>query len=128
MFYQRGRNPSIWLDEFEKQLNWTFNIIQIHENRVVHSDEMKLQILLKKVKTDFLVSIGLSVNVELARVSMSFTYANALLTYRNTVTQMHPPKLINQGRERSQYINEQNIRRGGRFYPGGRSGGRGSQG
>ena len=75
---------------------------------MVHSDEMKMHILLKKVKVDFLVSIKSSVNIELSKVPMTFTYTQALTAYRNTVNQRHPPDLINNNRGRSRHINEQN--------------------
>ena len=43
----------MWWEEFEKQLTKAFAIYDKKENRQVHSDEMKLRILCKKINADF---------------------------------------------------------------------------
>ena len=45
----------MWWSEFEKRLNWVFNAYVKCKQRMVHSDPMKIRMLIDKVKADFLV-------------------------------------------------------------------------
>ena len=66
MFYAGEKPPHMWWDEFEKELNWAFTTCDINEGRTVHSNEMKLRILLKKIKADFLAATKAGINIELS--------------------------------------------------------------
>ena len=56
LLYQGENPPQMWWDEFEKRLNTAFATYDKTEGRAVYSDEMKLRILCRKVKADFLQS------------------------------------------------------------------------
>ena len=43
----------MWWTQFKIELNFAFNAYQKKESRVVHSEEIKLRILLQKVKANF---------------------------------------------------------------------------
>jgi len=47
----------MWWDEFERQLSDAFNTFDKREERVVYSNNMKLQILVDKVRANFLKRI-----------------------------------------------------------------------
>ena len=50
LFYSGEKKPHMWWGEFEKELSRAFAIYQRTEGRVVHSNEMKLRILMGKVQ------------------------------------------------------------------------------
>ena len=54
LFYAGEKNTHMWLDKFESSLTTAFTVYARNEFRAVHSDAMKLRILLKKVNADFL--------------------------------------------------------------------------
>ncbi len=43
----------MWWSEFEKRLTLAFNAYVKRERRIVHSDKMKIRMLLDKIKADF---------------------------------------------------------------------------
>ena len=51
---------------------------------------MKLRILNKKIKADFLTAAKSSIKVNRARIPLSTTYALALAAYRKVVNENHP--------------------------------------
>ena len=131
LFYSGEKQPHMWWAEFEKELSRAFAIYQRVEGRAVHSNVMKLRILMHKVKADFLQQPKAALNVELARVPLTLTYENALATFRNAVNQKHPPT-VGTTNNRTRRVNEVGGRfnngRGGRGrgqYRGGYRGGRG---
>ena len=83
----------MWWEEFEKQLTAAFVAYDKHEQRVVHSNAMKLRILLGKIKADFLANVKAGINIEITKTPMTMTYENALAAFRNEVNNHHPPRI-----------------------------------
>ena len=54
LFYSGEKKSHMWWEEFEKKITSDFVAYDKHERRQVHSNEMKLYILLYKVNADFL--------------------------------------------------------------------------
>ena len=92
--YLGEKKPHMWWTQFEIELNFAFNAYQKKEGRVVHSEEMKLRILLGKVKADFLNGVKSTINVALAAVPMTMTYSQAIATFRQTVHAKYPPDIL----------------------------------
>ena len=67
LYYAGEKKPHMWWEEFEKQLTLAFNAYDKKERRQVHSNEMKLRILCRKVTVDFLQHTRASINIELTR-------------------------------------------------------------
>ena len=120
------KNPHMWWAEFEKELSRAFAIFDRVEGRQVHSDDMKLRILLPKISADFLKQTSAALNVELSKVPMTLTYATAISTCRNTVAQKFPPDVGTVNNRSRRVVSELSSGRG----RGGRGGryGRGSGG
>jgi hypothetical protein len=78
----------MWWEEFEKSLTSAFTTFNKREGRIVHSDEMKLRMLLHKVQTDFLVHIKASIGIGLARQPITLSYEQALATFTNEVNRV----------------------------------------
>lgn len=93
LYYSGEKKPHMWWDEFEKELEWAFNIYNLREGRTIHSNDMKLRILLKKVKADFLSATRASLNIELSKTPMDLKYEDALASFRNAVNLVHPPEI-----------------------------------
>ena len=53
LFYAGEKPPHMWWSEFEKRLTRAFNAYVKREGRIVHSDSMKIRMLLDKIKADF---------------------------------------------------------------------------
>ena len=115
----------MWWDEFEAQLNFAFTAYARSEGRDIHSENMELRILTKKVNADFLSHTKASILTHMTSVPMTMTYFQALSTFRQKINQKHPP-----GTNRSvRRINETSQGRGGRgSYRGGHYGGRSGRG
>lgn len=134
LHYNGEKKPYMWWTEFEKQLTWAFGAYDSKEDRVVYSDVMRLRMLLRKVQADFLSSQKASIDVELSKVPMTYTYSQALQCFREAVTKKFPPTLLNESstyRRGGRGIHNINTNRGGRFGReygrgyGGRNSGRG---
>ena len=93
LFYAGEKFPHMWWSEFEKRLTRAFNAYVRREQRVVHSDPMKIRMLLDKIKADFLTPTKAQLEMELSRTPMTITYNQALALFRNTVNQKHPPQM-----------------------------------
>ena len=125
LHYNGEKKPYMWWTEFEKQLTWAFGAYDSKEGRIVYSDVMRLRMLLRKVQADFLSSQKASIDVELSKVPMTYTYSQALQCFREAVTKKFPPTLLNESstyRRGGRGIHNINTGRGGRF---GRGFGRG---
>ena len=92
--YLGEKRPQMWWTQFEIELNFAFTAYQKKENRVVHLEDMKLRILLGKIKADFLSNAKASINVALAAVPMTMTYTQAITTFRQMVHSKYPPDII----------------------------------
>lgn len=118
LFYSGERRPHMWWGHFELLLNEIFTIYNKREGRIVHSEEMKLRILCRKVTADFLQVAKSAIQLQLAKVPITISYDDALTTFRNAVNAKFPPELAAaNSRNRSRRINELSRSRGG----GGRS-------
>ena len=92
LFYGGEKPPYMWWSEFEKRLTRAFNAYVKREGRIVHSDSMKIRMLVDKIKADFLTPTKAQLEIELSRVPMTITYEQSLSLFRNMVNQKHPPK------------------------------------
>ncbi|KAI2500086.1 Reverse transcriptase (RNA-dependent DNA polymerase) [Fragilaria crotonensis] len=127
LFYSGERPPHMWWSEFEKRLTRAFNAYVKREGRVVHSDSMKIRMLIDKIKADFLTPTKAQLEIELSRFPMTMTYEQAIALFRNMVNQKHPPQMNAASNRVRRSINETNTGRGGRGH--GRGGfGRGGRG
>jgi hypothetical protein len=123
----------MWWEEFERQITSAFITYNKREGRVVHSPEMKLQILLHKVTADFLVPVKAGIGIELVRIPMTMSYEQALAAFRKEVNRKFPPRMSSTTKTR-RHINKVGGGRGrgaqfGRADHGGRGrGGRGGRG
>ena len=118
--------PQMWWSEFEKRLTQAFNAYVKREQRIVHSDSMKIRMLVDKIKSDFLTPTKAQSEIELSRTPMTIAYNQSLAFFRNVVNQKHPPQaeaaIL---RARRHDINEVTSGRGGRGGRHARGGGRG---
>ena len=128
LYYTGEKKPHIRWAEFEKQLNWAFGAHDKREKREVYSNEHRLCILLNKVKADFLEQTKSSINVDLSKIPIIYTYLQALSCLRDKVNEKYPPHLTsnNIGYPRATK-GISNVQRNGRGYrrlygrfPGGR--------
>ena len=92
--YLGEKKPHMWWTQFEIELKFAFTTYQKKEGQIVHSEEMKLRILLGKVKADFLNGVKSTINVSLTAVPMIMTYSQAIATFRQTVHAKYPPDLL----------------------------------
>ena len=90
LFYSGEKKPHMWWDLFEQNLTSAFTTYEKKENRPVHSNEMKLRTLIKKVNADFLQTIKASIKVEMTNTPMTMTYERALANFRNEVNNKFP--------------------------------------
>ena len=127
LFYSGEKFPHMYWEKFEQRLNHAFTIYQKAEE-TNYTQNMKLRILLNKIKADFLVHAKAGINIELTKTPMTMTYDRALATFRNEVNRRNPPQMSHStsSRERRS-VREMNSndnrgrRRGrGRGYHGGR--------
>jgi hypothetical protein len=135
LFYAGKKPPHMWWSEFEKRLTRAFNAYVKREGRIVHSDSMKIWMLIDKIKADFLTSTKAQLETELSRTPMSVTYDQALALFRKMLNQKHPPQMNATHNRTRRNINKVTSGRGksgrgghGRGGRGGRHGGRGGRG
>ena len=60
----------MWWSKFEKELSRAFAIYQHVKGREVHSNKMKLRILMNKVKADFLKQSKAAHNIEMSSTKL----------------------------------------------------------
>ena len=72
-----------------------FTVYAKVEGEKVHSQNMKLRILLNKIKADFLVHTKAGINIELTKIPMTMTYEQVLDTFRNEVNRRSRPQMAN---------------------------------
>ena len=124
LFYSGEKKPHMFWEKFERLLNEAFQTYDRREGREVHSNDMKLRILTRKIDADFLAQTKASVGLELSKVPITLTYEEALATFRNQVNQKFPPGMT-QAPNRRRSVNQVNTQQNGR---GGGRGGRGNGG
>ena len=91
LHYSGEKKPHMWWDEFEKQLTFAFTTYDRFEGRQVHSKEIKLRSLCRKVNADFLQVSKSTIEIELTRIPLMMTYNQALSIFRNVVNSKYPP-------------------------------------
>ena len=127
LFYGGEKPPRMWWSEFEKKLTRAFNAYVKQEGCVVHSDEMKICMLIDKIKADFLTPTKAQLEIELSRVPLTITYDQSLALFRNMVNQKHPPQVGAATNRTRRNVNEVTSGRGSRGRGGGGRGGRGGR-
>ena len=75
---------------------------------------MRLRILNRKILSDFLQATKASINLELAKTSVTITYTNALAAFHNQVNHKFPSEFSSSNTRSTMIINEAGTRRGGR--------------
>jgi hypothetical protein len=65
LFYAGKKPPHMWWAEHEKCLTCTFNAYVKHKGCIVHSDLMKIRMLVDKIKSDFLTRAQLRKRIAL---------------------------------------------------------------
>ena len=90
MFYAGEKPPHMWWDEFDVRLTNAFAIVDKDAGRQVHTDEIKLRLLNKKIRADFLSTMKTHIKMQILMVPMNMSYAGALTNYRNVVNQRFP--------------------------------------
>ena len=78
----------------------------------MHSDLMKICVLLDKIKADFLPPTKAQLEIELSRTPMKMTYEQATALFRNMANQKHPPQM-GAAENRVRLINETSANCGG---------------
>ena len=73
MFYAGEKPPHMWWDEFEIRLTNAFAVVDKEAGRQVHTDEMKLRLLNRKVRADFLSTIKTHIEMQMTMVLMVVT-------------------------------------------------------
>ena len=102
----------MWWIEFERRLCIGYQTYIKNEGREVHSDQMKLIILLEKVTCDWLGQIKSSIKVRLYDRPMTYTFAQALQAFKTEVHIKYPPGSIQN--RRVQELSKRRGRRGRR--------------
>ena len=85
------KKPHMWWEDLENQLNSDFVAYAKHDKRQVHSNEMKLRILLDKSNADFLDHTKAGIGIKLTRMPMTISYIQALPGFRNEVNRKFSP-------------------------------------
>ena len=93
LYYTGEKKPHMWWEEFEKQLIWAFGAHGKREKREVYSNKHRLCILLSKIKAEFLEQTKSSINVELLKIPIIYTYLQVLSCFRDKVNEKFPPRL-----------------------------------
>ena len=96
----------MWWSEFEKRLTRAFNAYVKREGRIVHSDSMKIRMLIDKIKADFLTPTKAQLEIELSRTPLTITYEQSLALFRNMVNQKHPPQMNAANSRTRRQVNE----------------------
>ena len=63
LFYSGEKKPHMWWEEFETRLTMAFAIIDKDQGRQVYTDIVKLRMLNKKVKADFLEQVKTTIEI-----------------------------------------------------------------
>ena len=83
----------MWWEELEKQLISAFVAYEKYEKRQVHSNKIKLRILLDKVNAEFLAHTKAGIGIKITRMPMNMSYTQALSGFKNEVNRKSPPKI-----------------------------------
>ena len=92
LFYAGEKKPHMWWDEFEIRLSNAFAIVDKDAGRKVHTDELILCLLNKKVRANFLTTMKMTIEMQMSATPITMTYSFALTNDRNTFNQMFPIK------------------------------------
>ncbi len=81
LFYGVEKPQHMWWSKFEKRLTRAFNAYVKREGRIVHSDSMKIRMLIDKIKADFLTPTKAKLKIELSRTPLTITYEQSWLYF-----------------------------------------------
>ena len=84
MSYQGEKPPTMFWRKFEQKLNTAFATYVKVEERIVHSDSMKLRHLMNKVKCEKLSAVSAAIHVSI-QSNPHYSYNDALKVYKATV-------------------------------------------
>lgn len=90
--YAGEKSLHMWWSEFEKWLTRAFNAYVKREGRIVHSDSMKIRMLVDKIKADSLTPTKGQLEIKLLQVPTNIMYEKALSLFRIMVNQKHHPR------------------------------------
>ena len=77
--YYASKNKShmLW-DEFEIMLTNEFVIVDKDAGRQIHTDESKLCLINKKLRSEFLANVKITIEIQMSATPMTMTYSYAL--------------------------------------------------
>ena len=93
LLYSVEKKPHVRWDKFNQQMTSDFTIFDHWEVHVVHSDKMKLRMILNKIQSDFIFHVKASIGIELTRHLITLSYEKVLATFRNEVHKMFPTQI-----------------------------------
>jgi len=91
LHYTGEKKPHMWWAEFEIQMIFAFSAYTKKEGRTMHSDEMKMRILLRKTKADFLGTTKIFIEVSMTNVPRTITYEQAMSAFQQKVNGKFSP-------------------------------------
>ena len=83
----------MWWDESFEQLNWDFNTYDSIEDQKMHSNYMRMLLLIRKIESCVLALMKMAINSELSRISIIYISENSLKSYINVVNQITRPEM-----------------------------------
>ena len=83
----------MWWEQFEIDLDLAFNAYSRAEGRDIHSENMKLRIIIKKVTAGFLGTTRAAIMTQMTVIPTNMTYIQALATFRQEVNRKFPPSM-----------------------------------
>ena len=83
----------MWWEEFERHITYAFNTYKYLEKRRIHSNDMRLHILNRKILVDFIQATKASINLDLVKTPVTITYEDALVAFCNQDNHKFPPEL-----------------------------------
>ena len=93
LLYAGEKPPHMCWSEFEKRLTRTFNAYVKREGRIVHSDSIKIRMLVNRIEADFSTPTKAQLEIVLLRIPMTITYEQSLALFRNMANQKHHPQV-----------------------------------
>ena len=86
LFYSGEKPPTMYWEKFEKDLKYSYAIIDRRAGQIVHDDESKLRSLVnERIRADFLKTTNSVLKIQLETVPLALTFQGALDSLRNEV-------------------------------------------
>ena len=93
MQYASEKPPHTWWGDLKKQLNWTFKTYDRIEGQQLYLNDMRLHVLIGKVKSDMIAPTKAAINSQLQCIPMNYTHLKPLASYINMVSNSNRPKM-----------------------------------